>query len=421
MKLSAFGRKFTADAGITSLMDDLGNALASGDDMIMMGGGNPGQVPAIQERLTEVLGDITRDPEAMKRLVGIYDPPQGEKRFIASLAELLNREYGWGLTEDNIALTNGSQAAFFMLFNMFAGDFDDGSQKHILLPLAPEYIGYADAGIAPELFRAVQPEITFTGAHEFKYRVDFDAVDVTSDTGAICVSRPTNPTGNVVTDQEMERLESLARHHDVPLIVDGAYGTPFPSLLYVDAQPRWNEQIVLCLSLSKLGMPAARTGIVIAAPEIIRALSSINAIMNLATGSFGAMLAEPLVRSGEILSLSREVVCPFYHRKMENAVKVFTDAMGEGCRWYVHKPEGAMFLWFWFPDLPVSSLELYQRLKARGVLVVSGHYFFPGLAEDGWRHRHECIRVTYSQDDERVAEGLRRIASEVQAIWAEQG
>ncbi|WP_417547185.1 valine--pyruvate transaminase [Marinobacter segnicrescens] len=421
MKLSAFGRKFTADAGITSLMDDLGNALASGDDMIMMGGGNPGQVPAIQERLTEVLGDITRDPEAMKRLVGIYDPPQGEKRFIASLAELLNREYGWGLTEDNIALTNGSQAAFFMLFNMFAGDFDDGSQKHILLPLAPEYIGYADAGIAPELFRAVQPEITFTGAHEFKYRVDFDAVDVTSDTGAICVSRPTNPTGNVVTDQEMERLESLARHHDVPLIVDGAYGTPFPSLLYVDAQPRWNEQIVLCLSLSKLGMPAARTGIVIAAPEIIRALSSINAIMNLATGSFGAMLAEPLVRSGEILSLSREVVCPFYHRKMENAVRVFTDAMGEGCRWYVHKPEGAMFLWFWFPDLPVSSLELYQRLKARGVLVVSGHYFFPGLAEDGWRHRHECIRVTYSQDDERVAEGLRRIASEVQAIWAEQG
>lgn len=42
MKLSAFGRKFTADAGITSLMDDLGNAMASGDDMIMMGGEIPG-------------------------------------------------------------------------------------------------------------------------------------------------------------------------------------------------------------------------------------------------------------------------------------------------------------------------------------------------------------------------------------------
>ncbi|MFW5825860.1 MAG: valine--pyruvate transaminase [Marinobacter sp.] len=421
MKLSAFGRKFTADAGITSLMDDLGNALASGDDMIMMGGGNPGQIPAVQERLTRVLEDMTRDPQAMKRLVGTYDPPQGEKRFIAALADLLNREYGWNLSTDNIALTNGSQAAFFMLFNMFAGDFGDGTRKHILLPLAPEYIGYADAGIGPELFRAVQPEISFTGAHEFKYRVDFDALEVTRDTGAICVSRPTNPTGNVVTDDELERLEALARRHDVPLIIDGAYGTPFPNLMYVDARPRWSEQIVLCLSLSKLGLPAARTGIVIASAGIIRALSGINAIMNLATGSFGAMLAEPLVRSGEILSLSREVVCPFYHRKMQQAVSVFTDAMGDDGRWYVHKPEGAMFLWFWFPDLPVTSLELYQRLKARGVLVVSGHYFFPGLPDDGWRHRHECIRVTYSQDDGQVAAGLRRIAHEVRAIRAGEG
>ncbi len=419
MKLSAFGQKFTADAGITSLMDDLGNALASGDDMIMMGGGNPGQIPEVQQRLQAILADISRDADATRRLVGIYDPPQGEKQFIAALAELLNREYGWNLTPANIALTNGSQAAFFMLFNMFGGDYGNGQRKHILLPLAPEYIGYADAGIAPDLFRAVQPEISFTGAHEFKYRVDFDALEVTGETGAICVSRPTNPTGNVITDDELSRLETLARAHDVPLIVDGAYGTPFPNLLFVEAEPRWNEQIILCLSLSKLGMPAARTGIVIAAEPVIKALSGINAIMNLATGSFGAMLAEPLVRSGEILSLSRDLVCPFYKSKMERAVAVFAEAMAEDCRWYIHKPEGAMFLWLWFPDLPISSLELYQRLKLRGVLVVSGHYFFPGLAVDGWRHRHECLRVTYSQGDDRVAEGLRRIAEEVKTVWRE--
>ncbi len=418
MKLSTFGRKFTADAGITSLMEDLGNALASGDDMIMMGGGNPGHVPEVQARLTQELARLTDDTDAMRRLVGIYDPPQGEKQFIGSLVALLNQEYGWGLRPENVALTNGSQAAFFMLFNMFGGDYGDGKRKHILLPMAPEYIGYADAGIEPGLFKAVRPEISFTDAHEFKYRVDFDAVEVTAETGAICVSRPTNPTGNVVTDEELARLEVLARSHDVPLIVDGAYGTPFPSLLFVDATPHWNDQIVLCLSLSKLGLPAARTGIVIADERIIRALSSVNAIMNLATGSFGAMLAEPLVRSGEILTLSRDVVCPFYKAKMERAVTVFSEAMGEHCRWYLHKPEGAMFLWLWFPDLPISSLELYQRLKARGVLVVSGHYFFPGLPEEDWRHRHECLRVTYSQDDDQVAAGLRIIAEEVQAVWA---
>ncbi len=419
MKFSAFGQKFTADAGITSLMDDLGNALASGDDMIMMGGGNPGHVPEVQRRVQQILAELSQSEEDVRRLVGIYDPPQGEKQFIASLVALLNKEYGWNLTPGNVALTNGSQAAFFMLFNLFGGRYADGHHKHILLPLAPEYIGYADAGIEADLFRAVQPDITFTDAHEFKYRVDFDAVEVTTETGAICVSRPTNPTGNVITDEEMERLEKLARQHDIPLIVDGAYGTPFPSLLFVDATPKWNEQIILCLSLSKLGLPAARTGIVIAAEPIIKAMSGINAIMNLATGSFGAMLADPLVRSGEILSLSRNVVCPFYKAKMEKAVQVFAEAMGEGgCRWYVHKPEGAMFLWLWFPDLPITSLELYQRLKARGVLVVSGHYFFPGLPDDDWKHRHQCLRVTYSQDDDRVAEGLRIIADEVKSLTA---
>jgi valine--pyruvate aminotransferase len=420
MKLSAFGRKFTAEAGITSLMDDLGNALASGDEMIMMGGGNPGHIPQVQARVQSVLADLVTSQEGMRRLVGIYDPPQGEKQFIASLAELLNREYDWGLKPENIALTNGSQAAFFMLFNMFGGDYGDGSRKHILLPLAPEYIGYADAGIEPGLFRAFEPEITYTGDHEFKYRLDFDAIEVTEDTGAICVSRPTNPTGNVITDNELARLEYLAKKHDVPLIVDGAYGTPFPNLLFVDARPEWNEQIVLCLSLSKLGLPAARTGIVIAAQPVIKALSGINAIMNLATGSFGAMLAEPLVRSGEILTLSRDVVCPFYKAKMERAVAAFSGAMeGSDCPWYIHKPEGAMFLWLWFPGLPITSLELYQRLKARGVLVVSGHYFFPGLPEDDhWRHRHECLRVTYSQDDKMVAHGLQVIAEEVQAVFA---
>jgi valine--pyruvate aminotransferase len=420
MKLSAFGQKFTADAGITSLMDDLGNAMASGGDLIMMGGGNPGHIPEIQQRVREILVQLSQSDADMRRLVGAYDPPQGEKQFIAALAELLRREYGWDLTSENIALTNGSQAAFFMLFNMFGGDYGNGVHKHILLPLAPEYIGYADAGIDADLFHAVQPDISFTGAHEFKYRIDFDAVEVTGETGAICVSRPTNPTGNVITDDELVQLETLARRQNIPLIVDGAYGTPFPSLLFTDAKPTWNEQIILCLSLSKLGLPAARTGIVIAAAPTIKALASINAIMNLATGSFGAMLAEPLVRSGEILTLSRDLVCPFYKAKMQRAVAAFTRAMADApCHWYIHKPEGAMFLWLWFPDLPITSLELYQRLKLRGVLVVSGHYFFPGLPEDGWNHRDECLRVTYSQDDEQVAEGLRIIAEEVKAVWIE--
>ncbi|MDX1590111.1 MAG: valine--pyruvate transaminase [Oleiphilaceae bacterium] len=424
MKLSSFGQKLGTEAGINSLMDDLGEAMAGDGDVIMMGGGNPGHLPAVTDRLQSIARDIVNDPEQFRRLTGVYDPPQGEKQFIASLAQLLNREYDWGLTPENIALTNGSQSAFFMLFNMLAGNHPDGSHRHILLPLAPEYIGYGDAGLTPELFRAVRPEVQELGDNLFKYRVDFSRLAVTQDTAAICVSRPTNPTGNVLTDEEMQRLEALAEKQDIPLIVDGAYGAPFPDLMFTPAQPRWTPRHILCLSLSKLGIPAARTGIVIADKPFIRALSGVNAIINLATGSFGAMLAEPLVRSGEILSISREQVQPVYRRKMENAVAAFRRAMAEGddpapCPWRIHVPEGAMFLWLWFPDMPITSLTLYQRLKARGVLVVSGHYFFPGLPDEHWPHRHECLRVTYSQDDDAVARGLGIIAEEVKKAWRE--
>jgi len=61
------------------------------------------------------------------------------------------------------------------------------------------------------------------------------------------------------------------------------------------------------------------------------------------------------------------------------------------------------------PGLAISSEELYQRLKRRGVLVISGHYFFPGLKED-WQHKHECLRITYSMNDEVVHTGHHKMA-----------
>ena len=48
-------------------------------------------------------------------------------------------------------------------------------------------------------------------------------------------------------------------------------------------------------------------------------------------------------------------------------------------------------------DLPITTEVLYQRLKKRGVLMVPGHYFFPGLEHD-WPHTHQCMRMNYVPD-----------------------
>jgi valine--pyruvate aminotransferase len=380
-----------------------------------MGGGNPGLVPEFQEIMRNQLLAICSDSQSFQQLVGSYAPPQGEKIFSEGLAALLKKEQGWDIGPENICLTNGSQTAFFMLFNLFAGVLPDGREKKICLPMAPEYIGYADLGLTDGLFVSTRPRIELLENRYFKYHIDFENLKIDDGIGALCISRPTNPTGNVVTDEELAKLADLAVLHNIPLIVDSAYGLPFPGMMFTEAKPIWNENLIVCLSLSKLGLPAVRTGIVVAKKEIIRALTSMNAIMSLSPNNFGAVLARSLVTSGEITAVSKELMQPFYRKKMEKAVAVVQEKFADiPCR--IHLPEGAMFLWMWFEGLPITSLELYQRLKDNGVLVVSGHYFFPGLNEN-WQHKDECLRVTYSQNDDDVRRGLEIIAEVVKQAY----
>lgn len=415
MQFSGFGQKLCSDAGIVTLMDDLGEALRVNPDMIFMGGGNPARIPEMEQAFEDALRATLDNPHETHQLLGVYQPPQGDAELLDAIANLLHNEYQWPISRANIALANGSQSAFFVLFNLFAGDYADGSKKRIQLPLTPEYLGYSDLGISANFFTATRPSIEMLPDGFFKYHVDFAQLKITNETGALCVSRPTNPTGNVISDEELVKLDELARAHQVPFIVDGAYGTPFPNILFADAQPHWNDNTILVLSLSKLGLPGARTGIVIANPEVINAFAKANTILSLATGNFGPALARHLLKDGKILQLSREIVAPFYHARMEHAVATFKKYLSDlPC--FIHKPEGAIFLWLWFKDLPISSEELYQRLKARGVLVVSGHHFFPGL-EGNWQHSHECIRVTYCQDASVVEQGAKIIADEVKRVF----
>ena len=415
MQFSTFGNKYLGDCGILQLMDDLGKAVQR-DDVIMLGGGNPSHLPAVQEIFRARMERLLDSDADFEKLIGNYSSPEGDNAFIDALADLLRSEYGWDVGPQNIVLTNGSQTAFFFLFNMFAGRYADGSHKKVLLPLAPEYIGYEDAGIDENIFTAYRPQIEFLGDRIFKYHVDFDAIEIDESIGAICVSRPTNPTGNVLTEEEIRKLSRLAEANDIPLIIDNAYGVPFPGIIYTEAQPCWEPHIVLCMSLSKLGLPGARTGIVIADEAIIKAITGMNAVISLAPGNLGAALTLDAVRTHDILQIGSEIIRPHYRRKADQAVE-WLQATIDNENFFIHKPEGAFFLWLWFRDMPITCQELYERLKARGVVVVPGQYFFPGLDGD-WRHKHECIRMSYAAEDEVMRRGVEIIAEEVERAYA---
>jgi len=419
MKFSEFGRLLAGPSGIGELMEDLGHALAAGGTGIrMLGGGNPAIIPAVADCWRRRMRELGDDPAAFDRMMAVYDPPRGNPQFLDAMAAMLRAKYGWPVDASHLAVTSGGQTAFFLLFNLLAGRQPDGTVRRVLLPLTPEYIGYANQGLSEDFFVSIRPRIEFTGAHSFKYHVDFAAVEEAlagdPSIAAVCVSRPTNPTGNVISDDELVRLSGLARSRGLPLIVDNAYGIPFPGIVFGAAAPLWNPDTILTLSLSKLGLPGTRTGIVVARPEIAAAVAAMTAITGLANGTIGQAILTPLIASGEIDRLVADHIVPFYRRKAALAREAVAAHFPAGSDYLVHANEGALFLWIWLRGLRCGSSEFSQRLKSRGVLVVPGRFFAFGSGCDR-SHADQCIRVSYAMDDDTVRDGIRLIAEEYEA------
>eukprot|EP01031_Cornospumella_fuschlensis_P012266 gene12266-14995_t len=220
----------------------------------------------------------------MDRTLLDYDPPGGTPLLRELFAGCLTRECGWEVTRGNVVVMPSSQSAFFLLFNLLAGE-SAGGKRRILFPLVPEYIGYANQALTDGMFTACLPRIEMHGEHEFKYRVDFDQLRITPDIAALCVSCPTNPTGNVLTQDEFDRLRALTRQHGIPLMVDNAYGHPFPGVIHNSFSPQWEPGMIFSISLSKVGLPGVRTSVIVADLAIAKALSNMNAVVSLANGN----------------------------------------------------------------------------------------------------------------------------------------
>ena len=408
-------------------MDDLGKPLPKGIPSYQLGGGNPAQIPEIQKMYRDQMKRVFAHGTEFEDIIGRYDAPQGRMEFLEVVAEYLSKTYGWKITAENVAVTNGSQSACFYLFNLFSGTFTESNgtqkKKKLLFPLVPEYIGYADQGMENDTFVSILSRFEMNDDNTFKYHVSFNLLEeylrTHDDIGAMCVSRPTNPTGNVLTDEEINRLSALAEQYDIPLIVDNAYGLPWPHIIFTEnATPKWNEHIVLSMSLSKIGLPSLRTGIIIAKKEIITALGNLNAIAALASGSMGQAIAAPLIRDGSLVQAAKTVVRPFYQAKSDAAVEWIKKCFVGG-DFAVHKNEGSIFLWLLMNDLAIPTKEFYHILKSRGVIVVPGEYFFFGNHLDGSmppveQHPHysKCLRLNYARPTEEVEQGIKIIAEE---------
>ena len=129
MELSKFGEKFSGQSGIVELMDDLGTALNENPNMLFMGGGNPGRIPEVEQVFKGASGTGFSGSGTASQPDGCLSVAPGRQGLSRADCRAVKQQFGWSLSARNIAVSNGSQSAFFVLYNMFAGEMPDGSHS----------------------------------------------------------------------------------------------------------------------------------------------------------------------------------------------------------------------------------------------------------------------------------------------------
>lgn len=403
---SLIGTKVSVLSGVREIMRDIELSLAeSGKSAYNLSAGNPLVVPELAEMWRDCARSVLAAPE-FDVIVGRYGSSRGLESFMDAIADDFGVRFGWKLSRKNILVTCGSQSACFFAINSFSGSFAGGKSKKVLLPVSPDYTGYGGASLTPGAITAPTPAIEILGEHTFRYRPAFDQLNVDKSIGIVAFSRPTNPTGNVLTDEDTHRIVNMAARRDTPVLIDSAYAPPYPSLSYVEMTPVMNDNVIHTISLSKAGLPGERIGVVIANEDYIDQLNCFQANSSIHSSRLGQAIATEAIRSGRLAHLSETVLKPFYRNKFAILKEEMAEQMGSNLNWYLHQTEGGLFGWLWLPELQDSDLDLYKRLKANNVFVVPGSMFFLGI-DESWPHRNQCIRISLTASDEDIRHAVR--------------
>jgi len=416
--LTQFGLQMSNLTGVRAIMKDIIETLRAGNahEFINLSAGNPVILPEVEQLWRDCTADLLASKE-YGEVVCRYGSSQGYQPLIDAVVKDFNTRYNLNLTDRNILITPGSQSIYFYAANAFGGYTKEGQLKDIVLPLSPDYTGYGGVSLIPEAVKSYQPSLDINETtHRFKYRPNFGNLSINENTGCVIFSRPCNPTGNVLTDEELTKIATLAEAYNVPVFVDSAYAPPFPALNFTEMTPIFGKNIIHCLSLSKAGLPGERIGIAIGDEDIIQVLESFQTNMCIHSPRYGQAIASRAIASGALANIAETVIRPYYQNKFTVLESTLDDAMPENLPWFLHRGEGAIFAWLWLKDLPMTDWDFYQELKKVGVIVVPGSSFFPGLRED-WKHKNECLRISLTASDEDIQTVMKRIAQVAQKVY----
>ena len=320
-----------------------------------------------------------------------YSDGQGELGLRETLAHYYSKRSNAQFGPENVLCLPGTQTA---LFTTLLGLAETGDEVLVGDPMYATYESVVRAS------GAMMVPVPLHAEHGFRMQAADIAARITPQTRALLLTTPHNPTGAILTPDDIAAIGDLAKEHDFWIVSDEVYsemvfeGQTFTSPLdFKDLRDR----VVTVSSISKShAAPGFRSGWCIGSAEAIAAILPIAEAMLFGNQPFIADMTMKAMRDGS------SVVAGMRSRFSARAARM-DDVLGNGQTCLaVHRPQAGMFGLIDASATGLNADTFAQKLlDAEGVAVMPGTSFGENL--QSW------VRVALSVEDEAFETALQRI------------
>ena len=320
-----------------------------------------------------------------------YGPASGHPDLRQAIADYLNRSRGTSYSAANVVVTPGGKPIMFFLTLALLEEGDDAIFPDPGFPIYRSMIDFVGANAIPLPIRE---------ANDFRLDVDELAGLITPRTKFLIINSPANPTGGVLTKEDLASIASLAVEHDLFVLADEIYS----EIIYdgehhsIATFPGMAERIAILDGFSKTyAMTGWRLGYGVMPEWLAEHVSRLMVNSVSCTASLVQRAGfEALTGPQDAV---RDMVAAF-RRRRDLVVSGLNEIPGIACR----EPAGAFYV---FPNITGTGMRSKEfadlLLDEFGVASIAGTSF--GDQGEGY------LRLSYANSEENLAKALDRIAA----------
>jgi len=291
---------------------------------------------------------------------------------------------------ENVMVTNGAKQAIYNLFQVLLNTGDE-----VIIP-SPYWLSY------PQMVRLAGGEPIFTNSSAedgFKINIKDLKSKVSSKTKFIIINSPNNPTGRVMSKEELLQIADLARENpNINILSDEIYELilkkEFKHCSLSSIAHDLKDRIFIINGFAKgWAMTGWRIGYLVGTKDVIKASSALQSQSTSNVCSFvqkGAL--EALKINNEFFSMINN----HYDQRRSLLYKGLKNINGI----YIEEPNGAFYAFPRLPNSSITSVDFCNKvLQDYGLVVVPGKAF----------GADECIRISCAASEIKIKDGLVRL------------